>query len=257
MDSGGTVYVCPGLYRGGFELGAAVRVIGAGEGTDSASNTILDANDFGRVLRINSGVGTVELERLRITDGFATSGAGILLDLNSTLRMTECTVSGNTCNGPGGGIGTLGTLEMTRCTVRDNHAIGTTGHGGGIHVSGPTTLSDCLIADNHATDEGGGLHITSGSTMPKAVLTGSTQVRDNVAQFGAGIIVYSELVIAETCRVTENRASAPGNGGGINSSPGMVTLQGANPSPIVVDNCHENCAGNVPGCADTPVSCPP
>jgi hypothetical protein len=38
-----------------------------------------------------------------------------------------------------------------------------------------------------------------------------------------------------------------------------VTLQGADPSPIVVDNCRENCSptGNVPKCAAEPVFCPP
>jgi hypothetical protein len=46
-----------------------------------------------------------------------------------------------------------------------------------------------------------------------------------------------------------------GSGGGIRRSGGTVTLRGANPSPIVVNNCHENCAGNVPRCAATPVSC--
>jgi hypothetical protein len=33
-----------------------------------------------------------------------------------------------------------------------------------------------------------------------------------------------------------------------------VTLDGADPSPIVVNNCHENCV-NVPECAAEPVSC--
>ena len=64
------------------------------------------------------------------------------------------------------------------------------------------------------------------------------------------------LDIAETCRVTEN--TSPSNqGGGIRSVASAVILRGANPSPIVVNNCHENCTGDVPKCAAAPVSCPP
>src|SRR5688500_8068698 len=68
ISDGGTVYVCPGRYQGGFTVfDDAVTVIGAGDGTDAARNTILDGNAAGRVLTINAAVGTVELERLRIT----------------------------------------------------------------------------------------------------------------------------------------------------------------------------------------------
>jgi hypothetical protein len=271
MNGGGTVYVCPGRYQGGFTLSpplATLRVIGAGEGLDAASNTILDANDRGGVLDIATGVGTVALERLRITDGNgALYGAGIKHQA-TMLRMTECTVSGNTSvEGPNGGGGTAGgistdfmsTLEMTRCTVRDNHAIGTFGNGGGIWTSGTTILTDCLIENNTATNAGGGLFVDDGTTT----LAGSTQVRDNVtnpsnlpnAGFGGGILNRLTLVIAETCRVTGNTAP-PNKGGGIWNETlfTAVTLDGADPSPIVVNNCHENCV-NVPECAAEPVSC--
>jgi hypothetical protein len=253
MNGGGTVYVCPGRYQGGFTLSpplATLTLIGAGEGADPTSNTILDAHDLGRVLSINAGVGTVELERLRLTDGNTASGAGIL-HLGPTLRLTECTVSGNIANGSGGGIVAGGHLELTRCTVRDNHA-GTSGQGGGILTSGTATLTDCLVADNRARF-GGGLSAEDATIT----LAGSTQVRDNAADFGGGIfILASTLLIAETCRVTENTAP-PDQGGGIRNNSGTVTLAGADPSPIVVNNCRENCVGTVPTCALTPVSCPP
>lgn len=255
MNGGGTIYVCPGRYQGGFALNTAVIVIGAGEGTDVASNTILDANDLGPVLHVGTGVGLVELERLRVTDG---SERGIRHD-GTALRMTECTVSGNTIvDQVSGGIGVGGgTLEMLRCTVRDNHATGsTTSFGGGIYTVGTTTLTDCLVEDNRAGVDGGGLYVSINAGT--CTLAGSTQVRDNAATFGGGIYLgIGTLVIAETCRVTENTAS-PSQGGGIYSVPGStVTLQGADPSSIVVNNCRENCFGSVPNCAATPVSCPP
>jgi hypothetical protein len=247
LAAGGTVYVCPGRYQENFTLDAAVRVLGAGDGAGVATDTILTANGFGRVLQINPGAGLVALERLRITGGSADSGGGINHE-GTTLRLTDCTVSGNSANDAGGiHASSSTTLEMTRCTVRDNEAIAA---GGGIVANGNATLTDCLVEANSA-DNGGGI-VTGGPTA----LAGSTQVRGNAAEFGGGIlVVVSSLIIAETCRVTENTADA-GQGGGIAKFGfGLVTLQGADPSPIVVNNCHENCGGLVAKCAATPVSC--
>jgi hypothetical protein len=70
-------------------------------------------------------------------------------------------------------------------------------------------------------------------------------------RLAGGIYVQFDgtLIIAETCRVTRNTAPS-GNGGGILNGSGTVILQGADPSPIVVNNCQENCAGTlVPNCS--------
>jgi hypothetical protein len=257
MSNGGTVLVCPGTYRGGFTLTAAVTVIGAGDGTGGANNTILEGTGVSRLLTIDPGTGVVTLERLRLT-GRNLSGSTGIVHGGTTLRMTECTVSDNTSvDAEGGGIfvGLSSTLELTRCTVSDNRATGA-GDGGGIFTAGTTTLTDCVVEANRTDNDGGGIILVAGMTT----LAGSTQVRGNVATEGGGIAVNTgTLVIAETCRVTKNTAAAPGQGGGIFNAIGMVTLQGSDDaSPIVVNNCHENCAGApVATCAATPVSCPP
>jgi predicted outer membrane repeat protein len=258
LNGGGTLYVCPGRYVGNFTIPTAVSVIGAGEGTDTVSDTILDVGGTGRGLVINPGVGLVELDRLRFTDSNTATGGGGITHAGTTLRMTECTVSGNAntnVNSFGGGIfvGADSMLEMTRCTVRDNHAGGLVDHGGGIFTAGITTLTDCLVEDNSAIGQGGGISVFSGA---RAILAGSTQVRGNTAgDRGGGIFVNGLLIISETCRVAENTANGPGGGGGIYNDSAAVTLQGPDPSPIVVNNCHENCVGTVSKCATTPVSC--
>jgi predicted outer membrane repeat protein len=260
--SGGApiIYVCPGRYQPsgaiGFSLNKTKTVIGAGQGTGAANNTILDANNLSRVLNI-TGSATVVLEQLRITDGNATGApAGGIGHLGGTLRMTDCSVIGNTATGPGGGIFNEGgaPLEMTRCTVSGNSTTaGGPEGGGGIWANGDVTLTDCQFEDNHANNRGGGIYLRAGTLT----LNGTTEVKDNTATQGGGIFAEAgTLTIAESCRVTNNTAAAANDGGGINNAGATVTLEGAGAtSPIVVNNCHENCVGTVPKCAATPKSC--
>jgi predicted outer membrane repeat protein len=263
LGAGGTVYVCPGRYQGNFSIITSAHVIGSGDGAGPASNTVLDAHGAGRALQIAAGTGLIELERLRVIGGDLSSiggnGAGIV-HAGAPLRMTECTVSGNEGADSGGGIHSQGSLELTRCTIRDNHVTGPA-VGGGIVVtgSGTATLTDCLVEVNSAEFVGGGLAIGLGPVT----LAGSTQVRGNVGGIGGGIFIEAgTLTITENCRVTKNTA-APGQGGGIHSAGSTVTLQGSDPiSPIVVNNCQENCVvaggGPVAKCStEPPVSCPP
>src|SRR5262249_51681396 len=129
---------------------------------------------------------------------------------------------------------------------------------GGILVDGVFTLTDCLIEDNQAS-AGGGIFFDEGTGS----LSGSTQVTDNTASaLGGGIYAAGgTLTIAETCPVTNNTAPDGGlgpPGGGIANGAGTtVTLLGASPSPIVVNNCIDNCGGaiSVSKCATEPTSC--
>jgi hypothetical protein len=265
INGRGTVYVCPGTYQGPFFITEGVTVIGAGDGANAASNTILSGNHEARVVETTIHDGSVDLQRLRITGGRVRdrTGGGIFHRCNF-LRMTDCTITGNTVeNENGGGIANSNgrTMHLTRCTLSDNHATGGgpfNGRGGAIYALGPVTLTDCIFELNSASVGGGGIHVNDRTTT----LAGETIVRNNrsneLGTSGGGGIdsSFGIVVIAETCRVTGNTAPA-GNGGGIRNISGLITLQGsANPSPIVTNNCHENCTGNVPNCASGG-SCPP
>lgn len=261
MNAGGTIYVCPGMYQGGFVLGADAVVIGAGNGTDPASNTILHGSGGTRVVRTTTTAHTVEMESLRITSNLlsASSGPGVQSACDF-LRMRDCVIEGNTqVNGFGGGFRTSSgrVLELTRCTIRDNHATGSSvldhGRGGGLYNGGQTTLTDCLVEGNTSVFLGGGIESNGG----KVTLTGNTIVRNNRSNGGGGLATtFGEIVVAETVRVTRNTAAAGNGGGGLVTNGFPITLEGATPSPIVVDNCVENCAGGVAKCA-TGGSCPP
>jgi hypothetical protein len=106
LSKGGTVYACPGRYARNFLLPNDVALIGAGQGMDPSSDTILDAQGQGNVVRVSLGT-TTTLRDVRITGGKAF--------------------------GHGGGIENRGTLVLSSCTIDDNHAPVPNSGGGGIH----------------------------------------------------------------------------------------------------------------------------
>ena len=218
------LYVCPGRYQGGFSIARTVTVIGAGDGNDPVRHTILDGNTTQRVIAIPPSAGTITLQDLRVTGGAVSDslGAGIFNDSSS--------------------------LEMRSCTLVDNHAANSSSEsfGGAISSFGNLTLTDCHLTGNSAGSLGGGIHVGPGSS--NVTLGGTTIVEKNEAASGGGLYVTGLVTINETSRVQNNTADT-GKGGGIFLNVGIVTLQGASPSPIVVNNCRENCAGQaIAGC---------
>lgn len=130
-----------------------------------------------RVLHVGGGV-TAELRRLEIIDGAGESGAGIrndgidltilcsTLHANSaassggaihngggTLRVTNCTIEGNSAVDGGGIYNAGGSLVVTDSTLSGNHA-GAGGSGGGIHNAGHLTLRNSIIGENTAVSGG-------------------------------------------------------------------------------------------------------
>lgn len=248
-----TVTVCPGTYAGNFSINRSVTVVGAGQGNDPAANTVLTANQAGRVLALLAGAGNVTLEKLRITGGLLSNdyGAGIV-SLGAGLTMTNCTVTENQgSNVQGVGIYSDSSLEMTGCQVSENACTsGEAALAGGIFTLGATTLTDCQITGNQSSGDGGGLVVGAGATS----LAGQTTVGSNVATGGGGILVVEDasLTVASTCQITHNTATELY--GGI-ANRGTVTLQGASPDSIVINNCPDNCL-DVPGCTNDQVDCP-
>lgn len=247
-----TVTVCPGTYVGNFSVSRGVTVAGAGQGDDPAANTILSADQDGRVLSLLADAANVTLEKLRVTGGMLSNdfGAGIV-SLGAGLTMTNCVVAGNQgINVTGVGIYSQSALHMSNSQVSDNACTsGDEALAGGIYAQGPTTLTDCQITGNETSGEGGGLVIAAGA----ATLAGQTTVNRNVAVGGGGILVVNgaSLTVASTCQVTRNIATELY--GGI-ANRGTVTLQGSSPATIVVNNCPDNCL-DVPGCTNAQIDC--
>ena len=68
--------------------------------------------------------------------------------------MTDCTISGNSASGSGGGVlNYFSTTVMSDCTVSGNSA---SGNGGGLYdFVGTTTLNDGNFSGNYAENGGG------------------------------------------------------------------------------------------------------
>jgi hypothetical protein len=233
-----------------------VTVIGAGQGADPATDTILDGGGTRRVLDILSGTVALHWLRVRNGNGGTSLVSGGIQQDGGSLTLHDCTVTANRGRTGGGIRQDSGALAMTRCTVSDNAAKTPGGgapaiHGGGLNISGSAILTDCQITGNTATDgPGGGIYFSGISGA--LTLAGTTRIAGNRARSGGGIhsnAPTNSITIGEECRITGNTAS-DGFGGGIRrDSTGTVILLGPDPSPIVTSNCHENCVGDVPKCA--------
>ena len=190
-----TLYVCPGTYLGhlssdgGFAIGRAVTVIGAG-----AEQTILDGNNQRRVLAITANV-PVTLQALTITRGSDAFG--------------------------GGGIHTIGDLTLIDAAVTDNHHTGNTSYtgGGGILSYAGLTLRTSRITGNTSGWSGGGIRSEKGIVTLES---GST-VQYNTASFGGGVCSDKGSVTLENdSSIERNTASW---GGAIWGVSGSVTVE--------------------------------
>lgn len=253
-----TLYICPGTYLGGFQIDKALTVIGTGQDDDPTADTILDGFQATRVVTIFEGTGEVTLVNLRIQRSI-NSGIG---HRGALLTMRDCTITECAGSDAGGVIaGVASAVAMTRCTVSNNRAGSS---GGGLTLASHATLTDCVITGNTAISQGGGIAATSGSDpLPQVTLAGATKVEGNRAFQGGGMhVLASNVTIGAECRITGNTASrfSADRGGGIYLASlrnGTVTLEDDDPSPIVVDNWSDNCAGEAIAKCAPGGFCPP
>jgi len=154
-----------------------LTIKGAGSGL-----TVIDGDAHDSVFVISIGT-TVTILDMTIKDGNSDSGYGGGIYNSGTLTMTNCTVSGNTCDYEGGGIYNDGTLTMTNCTVSDNYA---DDYGGGIlNYNGATlTIKNSIISENEADEDGGGIENWGHLTIENCTIRGNTAY--NSSDYGGG-----------------------------------------------------------------------
>ena len=228
-----TIYVCPGRYVGSFAyFGQSVDIIGAGSGADARTNTILDADHKGRVLRVDPEIVST-LQRLRVVNGMVDGedgndfGGGI--ENRGNLTLTDCAIADNTAP-LGGGVWTLGRLNAVRTTFTGNESI----EGGGLNVWGNAVLANCTFSGNQGS-LGGAIYNLGSSTIQDTAITGN-----EAARLGGGVFNIGGAAITGASTISGNTANQ--DGGGIYVQTGRVTVERG----VVTGNTPNNCAGQIP-----------
>jgi hypothetical protein len=232
----GTVTICPGSYTvpSALVIPINLTVIGAGQGTDPETNTILQGTGADRVIVVTGGI--VHLEALRITGGTADFGGGVSREGLANLTMNDCTVTGNHATLDGGGIvnGVSFPTTLNNCTISGNSA-GRSGGGLANNAAGTIKLNDCIVTQNTADDSGGGalnhtgtLHISGGS------FTQNTANVDSGAIHNLNLGANGATLDATGCTFSDNEA--------IQSSGGAILNRG---STATLTNCE--ISGNAAG----------
>lgn len=231
----GTIHVCPGRYAGNFEIAANTTLIGAGSGDDPARNTVLDARDNGRVLKITDAVTQVKLVGLRLTGGNVenTDLGGAILALSAHVQAERCALVANKAL-YGGAMYLGGRLQLTESLVTDNSAA----VAGGIYLDGcdDSYITDSTISQNHATaGVGGGIAVG----FTSLTVVGSEITTNDASVYGGSIAaIEAQLTLDADTTITRNTAAAPGGGLHLDD---QSTFEGN--GAVITDNVPDNCFG--------------
>lgn len=157
---------------GTLNIPSNTAILGATAG--SATNLVtVNGNNLFTVFTVDAGA-TATISGLTITNGNAGSGSGgaIFNSNDSTITMSNDTLSGNTASN-GGGIYNNGTLTVSNSTLSGNTA---SDDGGGIYNEGATTVSNSTLSGNTASD-GGGIFSSGSSTviLTNTIAAGNSQ----------------------------------------------------------------------------------
>lgn len=207
IAGGGTVRVCPGDYSFFYALGDGqtnVAVIGAGNGDDPATSSILSWNPIflnQPIININGPV-VASFTNLRVTGGNNPTGAGGVSVSNGFAEVTlqDCVVAGNTGDDGGGAYVLNGTMTVDGCEFTGNTAAD---DGGGLGSDATLNVTNTLISGNTAVG-GGGLYTDGGTTTLDASVTITGNTATGGAGFGGGILEDSGTINVNGASVTGN-----------------------------------------------------
>jgi len=236
----GTI-VYDGAGPGQIQIRKNVTLRGAGVGV-----TVIDANGpatSDRAFEIDpddTGV-AVTMEGVTVQNGLpGTTGGGINLANNGSLRLIDSSVIGNEASGDGGGIyaaGSGNSVTLDSSTVANNIA---SGNGGGIYFSGSGSsgiiANGSVISGNEAGSEGGGLYHDDGqleifnsqiinnkassegggiSNEFSAMTVVDSEISGNISDSTGGGIYNNYTILIDNCLINNNKTTSNNDGGGL------------------------------------------
>ena len=252
-DGGGGLYVAKGstatLDDCSFDGNAASGASGSGGAVLNNGGTLTATESSFQNNTANRAGGAIEatgesMTTLTDTD-FADNQAGdapgnggaFHISATGSATVTGGTVSGNTAAREGGGFwNNTGTMTLSGVEFTDNVAQGDStamggpvGGGAVFNNGGTLVATDVTASGNEASGfrGSGGAFMGSGGSMR---LTGGTISGNTANRAGAGIENAGGTVTLTDVAVSDNvipaATAAPGNGGGLHSGGGTVTVNG-------------------------------
>ncbi len=215
IDSGSpetpiVVCVSPGTYTENLDFGGnSIHLVG----TAGPTQTVVDAQGSGTVLRIASGEPAARVEGLTLTGGDNQRAGGVAIDFGAQVEMIGVHVIGNTASFSGGGIdlrdGSNSYLYLADSVIAENtitYGIGAVGGGMRIEENATAELMNVEFRDNEADQDGGAIWTAAGLSAHNLMLTGN-----EAGDRGAGLYATGGLVYITHLTATDNAA---GNSGG-------------------------------------------
>lgn len=199
--AGDTVHIAPGTYVENIVVDKALVL----RGTAGLATTILDGGAAGSVIDI-TGVHTVELHGLTITNGAASSGGGV--NTEGLLTLEDCRIAHNSANFGAGVHGFDRRITLLNCVLEDNHA--SFSGGGAYNDQDSVWIEDSVVRNNTATFSGGAVFLSQfdytniSARFIGCQVDGNSAARGGVASVGRAVI----QVIAST--VESNSATDRG-----------------------------------------------
>jgi uncharacterized repeat protein (TIGR01451 family) len=231
-----TVFVAQGTYnesstlamnqriylRGGYNFsgGFGTGSFSTGSGLYNPTVTIIDFQNSGRGINIQTPVGFSPLIRGFTIRNTSTSGVGggIYVQSLSDPTLQDLIIENGSASRGGGIYVDQGSPLLERIVITDTTA---TNQGGGLYInSGFPTLNTISILNATAGNQGGGLYVNTGGTTAwnTGVIDGNTATTGD----GGGIYLSQGSLSWVGLDITNNTAG--GRGGGLYQAAGTLTI---------------------------------
>jgi hypothetical protein len=200
----------------------------------------------------NETQGTLMVNNCTVSENSAIQGGGIFNEFHGTVMVSNCAISGNTAAFDGGGISNIAfddltMLIITNCTISGNSSFNgdgggiSNGAGGSVTSSASVTVTNSIISDNISAEGGGG---GISNVAPDVGNFATLTINDSTisgnhagcsgggifstgatlgATFGATLTVMNSMLTNNSVGLG-NGCSNGGNGGGISTNVGMLTV---------------------------------
>jgi len=164
-----------------------------------------------------------------IAQNSAAYGGGIY-DKSSELTINGGLITKNNAQFFGGGISSGNSssslFTVNNCTISENMA---GENGGGLYACGESIINNVVIVNNSAKANGGGIYRKeingNYGKEYKGLTINNCDIRENTAEFGAGMYLFSGKCTLSTGNIKKNKATFVGGGVYVDSAVEFINSE--------------------------------